>query len=98
MGWSIDLLGPLPPDDQGRRYLAVAVDVFSKWVEADPITDKHAFTTASWLYDSILARWGRPLFVRLDHGLEWEAEFRRALKRLRVLVRQGATGNSRANG
>src|SRR5512138_763387 len=94
MGWSIDLMGPLPPDEQGCRYLAVAVDAFSKWVEATPITDKRAFTTCDWLYTVILARWGRPAFVRLDHGTEWEGVFQQAAKRLGVAVRQGVTGNA----
>jgi len=76
MGWSIDLMGPLPPDERGCRYLAVAVDVFSKWVEATPITDKRAFTTGDWLYTTVLCRWGRPAFLRLDHGAEWEGVFR----------------------
>jgi hypothetical protein len=75
MGWSVDLMGPMPEDASGARYLAVAVDVFSKWVEAAPLTDKRAFTTCEWLYDQILARWGRPAFIRLDNGGEWAAEF-----------------------
>ena len=55
LGWSVDLM-VLPPDDQGHRYLAVAVDLFSKWVEATPLCDKRAFTTTTWLYDEIVAR------------------------------------------
>ena len=49
-GWSIDLAGPYPPDEEGHRWLAVAVDVYSKWVEAQPLKSKHAFVTASWFY------------------------------------------------
>lgn len=75
-GWSIDLMGPMPPDENGNRYLAVAVDVFSKWVEATPIPNKRAFTTCDWLFSDIMARWGRPAFIRADHGTEWEAEVR----------------------
>ena len=52
-------MGPMGPDERGCKYLAVAVDVFSKWVEATPLTDKRAFTTCEWVFDSILARWGR---------------------------------------
>ena len=88
----------LPPDDYGRRYLAVGVDTYSKWVEADPITDKRAFTTATWFYDAIVARWGRPLFVRLDRGAKWAAEFEAGLKRLGIARHQGVSGNKRTNG
>ena len=74
-GWSVDLAGPFPPDDSGNKYMAIAVDVFSKWVEATAIPNKRAFTTAAWFYDAVICRWGRPEFIRLDHGAEWEAEF-----------------------
>ena len=97
-GWSIDLLGPYGLDEDGNRYLAVATDVFTKWPEASPIPNKRAFTTCAWFYNDIVARWGRPSFARMDHGAEWMAEFREAMTRLHIAVRQGATGNSRANG
>ena len=97
-GWSIDLAGPFPPDEDGNRWLAVAVDVFTKWVEAVPLQTKHAFVTASWFYTEVMARWGRPAFIRCDHGAEWEGEFRQQCRRMGIVVRQGAVGNSRANG
>jgi Integrase core domain len=98
LGWSVDLMGPMPPDERGNRYLAVAIDVFSKWVEARALPDKCAFTTCEWLYDDVIARWGRPLYIRLDRGGEWEAEFGAALRRLHILPRRGTSGNSRYNG
>ena len=57
-------------------YLFVAVDVFSKWVEAVPLKSKHSFCTADALYNKIVARWGWPAAIRLDNGSEWEGEFK----------------------
>ena len=74
-GWSIDLAGPFPADDDGYRWVAVAVDVYSKWVEVALLKSKHAFVTARWLYTEVICRWGRPEFVRTDNGTEWMAEF-----------------------
>ena len=34
LGWSLDLAGPFERDEGGCVYLAVAVCVHSKWVEA----------------------------------------------------------------
>ena len=45
-GWHVDLAGPFPPDPDGNRYLCVAVDPFSKWVEATLLQTKHSGRTA----------------------------------------------------
>jgi hypothetical protein len=32
--WGLDLLGPLPPAQRNLKYVVVAVEYFSKWIEA----------------------------------------------------------------
>lgn len=98
MGWSVDLAGPFPADGDGMRWAAVAVDVYTKWVEVALLPSKHAFVTARWFYTDVISRWGRPCFVRSDNGTEWMAEFTAALKRLGVVRRPITVGNKRANG
>ena len=53
-GWSIDAAGPFPSDADGHRYLLVAVDPFSKWVEATPVPSLHSWRAADFLYDRII--------------------------------------------
>jgi hypothetical protein len=35
--WGLNLLGPLPPAQGNLRYVVVAVEYFSKWIEAKPL-------------------------------------------------------------
>jgi len=35
--WGMDILGPFPKATGQRRYLFVAVDYFTKWIEAEAI-------------------------------------------------------------
>jgi ribonuclease HI len=35
--WGLDLLGPLPPAQENLKYVVVAVEYFSKWIEAKPL-------------------------------------------------------------
>src|SRR5688500_659336 len=35
--WGLDLLGPLPPAQGNLRYVVVAVEYFSKWIEEKPL-------------------------------------------------------------
>ena len=94
----MDLAGPFPPDEEGNRYLIVAVDCLSKWVEAAPLPSKHAFRCAEWLYREVFARWGKPDWVRTDNGAEWEGAFSELLQHWGVKHNKITVGNSKANG
>ena len=43
LGWSIDAAGPFPKDADGNRFLLIAVNPFSKWVEAHPVPSLHSW-------------------------------------------------------
>ena len=73
--WAIDLAGPFPADADGNVWLAVAVDPFSKWIEARPIPSKHSWRVAEFLWEEIVCRWGRPSWVRTDNGTEFAGSF-----------------------
>jgi ribonuclease HI len=53
--WGLDLLGPLPPAQGNLKYVVVAVEYFSKWIEAKPL----ATITLAMVQNSS----GRILFV-----------------------------------
>jgi hypothetical protein len=37
-GWRIDLIGQIyPPSSKGHKFVLVATDYFTKWVEAIPL-------------------------------------------------------------
>ena len=36
--WGIDIMGPFPLGKKKLRFLIVAIDNFTKWVEAKPVT------------------------------------------------------------
>ncbi|GKB88848.1 reverse transcriptase domain-containing protein [Tanacetum coccineum] len=35
--WGMDILGPLPPARGGAKFVIVAIDYFTKWIEAKPL-------------------------------------------------------------
>ena len=45
--------GPLPETDQGSKYVLVAVDYFTRWVEAYAISNQEAMTVARKLVDEM---------------------------------------------
>ena len=64
-------MGPFPEDEEGNRYLLVAVDPFSKWVEAIPTPSLLSWRAADFLYQCIVTQWGKPRFIRTNNGSEF---------------------------
>ncbi|GJY28641.1 reverse transcriptase domain-containing protein [Tanacetum coccineum] len=57
--WGIDFMGPFP-SSKGNKYILVAVDYLSKWVEAKALPTNDARVVCKFL-KSLFARFGAPL-------------------------------------
>ncbi len=97
-GWSIDAAGPFPEDEEGNRYLLVAIDPFFKWVEAEPTPSLLSWRAADFLYRHIVTQWGKPRFIRTDNGSEFKGSLHRLCESLGITHQRIAVGNSKANG
>jgi hypothetical protein len=71
---SIDFKGPFRCSDRGNRYIIVAVDYFSKWVEAKPTPDCTAATTAQFILENIIFRHGAPTHILSDQAQNFESK------------------------
>ena len=98
VGWCIDMAGPFPRDEDGNRYLLVTVDPFSKWVEICAVPSLHSWRAAEFLYNDLVARWGKPRYVRTDNGAEFVGSFAWLCKGLGIVHHHITIGNSKANG
>ena len=56
----VDILGPLPETEQGNRYVLVAGDYFTKWMEAYAIPNQEATTVAQKLTDEMFCCFSPP--------------------------------------
>lgn len=67
--WSIDFAGPFPEDLQtGCRFVILAVDWLSRWVEGAACKDASPETAAEFLYEYVVTRYGCPLSLQSDNG------------------------------
>lgn len=97
--WCIDSIGPFkPPAPDGADHIIIAVDPFTKWVEAGTVPNKNSFETAAWFHKEIVCRYGLPSVVRSDRGTEYAGMFDGYLKGQGIIHRRIATMNPRANG
>ncbi|GJX81206.1 reverse transcriptase domain-containing protein [Tanacetum coccineum] len=62
--WGIDFMGPFP-SSRGNKYILVAVDYLSKWVEAKALPTNDARVVVKFL-KSLFARFGTPRAIIVD--------------------------------
>ena len=53
---------------EGKRFMLVAVDRFSRWVEAIPTKREDGHTVIKWLVQELIPRWGYPKLICSDNG------------------------------
>ncbi|GKA59333.1 reverse transcriptase domain-containing protein [Tanacetum coccineum] len=64
--WGINFMGPFP-SSRGNKYILVAVDYLSKWVEAKALPTNDARVVVKFL-KSLFARFGTPRAIISDRG------------------------------
>ncbi|GKF45429.1 reverse transcriptase domain-containing protein, partial [Tanacetum coccineum] len=67
--WGIDFMGPFP-SSRGNKYILIAVDYLSKWVEAKALPTNDARVVVKFL-KSHFARFGTPRAIISDRGIHF---------------------------
>nr|GEV92748.1 DNA-directed DNA polymerase [Tanacetum cinerariifolium] len=67
--WGIDFMGPFP-SSRRNKYILVAVDYFSKWVEVKALRTNDARAVVKFL-KSLFARFGTPRAIISDRGTQF---------------------------
>jgi hypothetical protein len=65
--WGLDILGPFPRAQGGYRYLCVAIDKFTKWVEVEPVCTILARSAVKFIC-GLVCRFGVPNRIITDNG------------------------------
>jgi hypothetical protein len=68
------LLGPLPPAQGNLKYVVVAVEYFSKWIEAKPLAIITSTTVQRFFWQNIVCRFGVPKAITVDNGTQFDVE------------------------
>ncbi|XP_058751033.1 uncharacterized protein LOC131624059 [Vicia villosa] len=69
--WGMHLLGPFVTRSNQNKYLIVAVDYFTKWIEAEPLAKITSLNVLHFYKRNILARFGVPLVIITDNGTQF---------------------------
>ncbi|KAM0022394.1 putative nucleotidyltransferase, Ribonuclease H [Helianthus debilis subsp. tardiflorus] len=95
--WGIDFMGPFP-SSSGNRYILVAIDYVSKWVEAQASPTNDARVVVRFL-KKLFTRFGTPRAIISDRGTHFcNAVMEKALERYGVTHRLSTAYHPQTSG
>jgi hypothetical protein len=71
--WGLDLLGPFKKASGGLTHLLIAIDKFTKWVEAKPLAKISSKQAIDFIED-IIFRFGVPNSIIIDNDTQFTGE------------------------
>ena len=79
--WGINVIRRIAPKAlNGHEYILVAIDYFTKWVEAASYFELKAKHVAWFIENNIICRYGVPQEIISDNGSHFEGEVRKITK------------------
>jgi len=96
--WGLDLVGPLQKAIGGYTHLLVAIDKFSKWIEARPITNIRS-VQAVLFFTVIIHRFGIPNVIITNNSTQFTGKkFLDFCNQHHIRVNWSAVAHSRTKG
>ena len=97
--WGIDIVGPLPLGKGQVKFLLVAIDYFTKWVEAEALAMITEARIQNFVWKNIICRFGIPLMIISDNGRQFDSQgFRDFCSDLGIKNQFSSPGHPQANG
>ncbi|GFY80993.1 hypothetical protein Acr_01g0008020 [Actinidia rufa] len=97
--WGIDILGPLPQAPLQRKFLIVAIDYFTKWIEAQPLAKITEKNTRDFVWKHLVCRFGVPKVIISDNARQFDNDrFRLFCSDLAISHHFSSPGHPQANG
>jgi thymidylate kinase len=95
---AMDSMGPYPPTKKNNRFILIAVDACSKWVEARAVPELTSAAMASFFQEEVVCRHGTPTLCCTDNGREFQKDFKAMLQSLGVAHNYSAAYHPESNG
>ena len=97
--WGIDIIGRImPKSSNGHEYILVAVDYFTKWVEAASYHVLNAKKVAQFIRSNIICRYGVPFEIITDNGSHFQKEVVDLMKKYKIQHHRSSPYRPQTNG
>ena len=74
-------MGPLLQGKRQMKFLLVAIDYFTKWVEAEALATITEVKVQNFVWKNIVCRFGIPRTIILDNGHQFDSHGFRSIAR-----------------
>ena len=92
-------MGPLPRGKKQVKFLVIAIDFFTKWVEAKPLAVIMEAKIQHFVWKSLVCQFGIPQVIISDNGRQFDSrKFRDFCKELGIRNHYSSLGHPQANG
>jgi transposase InsO family protein len=93
------LLGPLPPAQGNLIYVVVAVEYFSKWIEAKPLATITLAIVQKFFWQNIVCRFNVQKAITVDNVTQFDAEtFKDFCVQIGTKIHFASAGHPESNG
>ena len=97
--WGIDIIGKiLPKSSSGHEFILVAIDYFTKWVEATSYAKLNAAKVATFIRSHIICRYEVPHELISDRGVHFRGEVDTLLQIYGIQHHRSSTYMPQTNG
>ncbi|XP_020239496.1 uncharacterized protein LOC109818442 [Cajanus cajan] len=97
--WVMDILGPFPPAKGQVKFLLVAIDHFTKWIEAEAVATITANNIQKFFWKNVITRFGIPYALITDNGLQFtDCRFNEFLAGLGIKHKMTSVEHPQTNG
>ncbi|XP_074353957.1 uncharacterized protein LOC141692898 [Apium graveolens] len=97
--WGMDILGPFPIASGQRKFIVVAIDYFTKWIEAKALAKITTNKIAQFFWENVICRFGIPRILIIDNGRKFDnAEFRKYCDDSSIELRFTSIAHPQENG
>ncbi|XP_022041472.1 uncharacterized protein K02A2.6-like [Helianthus annuus] len=93
------MVGPFPEAPGAVKFIIVAVDYFTKWVEAKALASTTSAVVKRFIWEQIICRFGLPLRIITDNGTNFAADdLERWFKELNIEHTFSSVAHPQGNG
>ena len=97
--WGIDIIGEIRPTaSNGHKYIVVAIEYFSRYVEAISLPTVTAKSMAEFINKKLINRFGKPHHIVSDNGVQFQKETAELLEEEKIEHHKSSPYRSQANG